>query len=164
MNKYTTNEIHKNTLPFKKILYGLNGVYSVKEIFPTGQGHSSIYGLSFFSRCFFKTKVGCELSLDVISKQVILKYKTEIPKTQSDLIQIGIYAGYLLPLDKFHFVLGMGMNIIDKFQPEGKFYHRVGMRYYFENGISLNAVLRSNWAKADFAEWGLGYTFNYKQK
>ena len=66
-------------------------------------------------------------------------------------------------MDHFHFVLGMGVNVIDKFQPEGRFYHRIGMRYYLNNGISLNAVLRSNWAKADFAEWGIGYTFNYKK-
>ncbi len=163
LNEYKVNNSELSTLQYRKLLFGVNSVYSVKEIFPTGQGHLPVYGLSFFTRYFVKPKVGWELSLDVISKQVISRYKTEIKKTQKYLIPAGIYAGYLLPLDHFHFVLGMGVNILDKFQPEGRFYHRIGMRYYFENGISLNAVLRSNWAKADFAEWGIGYTFNYKK-
>ena len=153
----------KSTLPYKKILFGINSVYSIKEIFPTGQGHLPVFGLSLFSRYFVKPKMGWEVSIDVISKQVISRYKSEIQKSQKDLIQGGVYVGYLLPLDHFHFVLGMGVNVVDKFQPEGLFYHRIGMRYYFDNGISLNAVLRSNWAKADFAEWGVGYTFNYKK-
>ena len=152
----------KTSIPYKKILYGLNGVYSIKEIFPTGQGNMPVYGFSFFTRYFSKPKVGYEFSFDVVSKQIISKYKPEIIKTQSDLIQIGMYSGYLLPLDKFHLVLGMGINLRDKYQPESLFYHRVGMRYYFASGINLNVVLRSNWSKADFAEWGIGYTFNYK--
>ncbi len=163
LNNYEVNDLGKSDLKLKKIVYGINSVYSVKEIFPTGQGHLPVFGLSLFSRYFVSQKVGWEVSLDAISKQVISRYKTEIPKTQKDYIQIGVYGGYLLPLDHFHFVLGMGVNVIDKFQPEGRFYHRIGMRYYFNNGISINAVLRSNWAKADFAEWGIGYTFNYKK-
>ena len=159
--KDTTNKI---TLPFRKILYGLSTIYSHKEIFPTGLGKLPVYEISSFARYFFNHKVGCEFSLDVVSKQVILRYKPEIQKNQLDVIQVGVFAGYLLPLDKFHLVLGMGMNIRDKYQPESFLYHRIGMRYYFENGIHLNAVLRSNWAKADFVEWGIGYTFNYRKQ
>ena len=163
LNNYKIIDTENSTFKSNKILFGINSVYSVKEIFPTGQGHLPIFGLSLFTRQFVSSKVGWEVSLDAISKQIISRYKTEIPKTQKDYIQIGVYGGYLLPLDHFHFVLGMGVNVIDKFQPEGRFYHRIGMRYYLNNGISLNAVLRSNWAKADFAEWGIGYTFNYKK-
>ena len=163
LTNYNIEETENSAIKRNKFLFGINAVYSVKEIFPTGQGHLPIYGLSLFTRSFVSPKVGWEVSLDAISKQIISRYKTEIPKTQKDYIQIGIYGGYLLPLDHFHFVLGMGVNVIDKFQPEGRFYHRIGMRYYLNNGISINAVLRSNWAKADFAEWGIGYTFNYKK-
>jgi hypothetical protein len=152
-----------STLPFKKMLFGLTGIVSKKEIFPTGQGNSPIYGLSFFSRYFINSHSGIEIAFDIISKQSILKYKPEIEKTQLDLIQMGLFAGYLLPLDQFHLIIGMGVNIRDKYQPESLFYHRIGMRYYLNNGIHLNVVLRSNWAKADFAEWGIGYTLNYKK-
>lgn len=157
--------IEKVSLPFRKLLYGVSGTFSAKEVPPTGQGPSPVFGVSFFSRYFFRPKVGCELSLDVVSKQAVLeKYQPDLEKTQLDIIQVGLYAGYLLPLDRFHFVIGMGTNLRDKYQPESFFYHRIGVRYYFENGLHLNAVLRSNWAVADFTEWGIGYTFNYKSK
>ena len=57
----------------------------------------------------------------------------------------------------------MGAYFKDKYQPESTFYHRIGMRYYFKGGWHANLVLRSNFAKADFVEYGIGYTFNYKK-
>ena len=156
--------IERKNLPFRKILFGTTAILSAKEIFPIGQGRSPVYSLSTFARYFFKPKVGCEISLDVTSKQVLFKYKPVIQKNQLDVIQVGLYAGYLLPLDNFQLVIGMGINVRDKYRPESLLYHRVGMRYYFNNGVHLNTVLRSNWAKADFTEWGIGYTFNYKKK
>jgi hypothetical protein len=158
------NQEEEKKLIFNKFYYGVTGILSSKEIFPTGQGSSMIYGLSLFTRRFVQPKAGIEFSMDIISKQSILKYKPEIQKTQTDLIQVGLFSGYLLPLDRFHLIIGMGMNVFDKFQPESFLYHKIGMRYYFDNGIHLNAVLRSNWAKADFAEWGIGYTLNYTTK
>ena len=38
-------------------------------------------------------------------------------------------------------------------------YHRVGLRYVFANGININLVLKSHWARADYVEYGIGYTF-----
>ena len=58
----------------------------------------------------------------------------------------------------------MGVYIKDKYQPEDYFYHRVGMRYYFKNGLNAQVVLKSHWARADYVEWGLGYTFKYRSK
>ena len=154
---------NKVTLPFRKVLYGVTGVFSADDIYPTGHKPSAVYALSAFARYFFKAKVGAELSLDFVSKQVLMRYKPELPKTQLDIIQVGMYAGYILPLDHFHFVVGMGIYLRDKYVPNSLFYHRIGMRYYFNNGIHLNCVLLSNWAKANYTEWGIGYTFNYKK-
>jgi hypothetical protein len=152
------------SIPYKKWLYGLTGVITAKEVFPTGGTKYPVYGLSGYARRFFKPKVGMEVMLDVISKQAIFAYKPEIPKTQWDILQIGLYTGYLFPLDQFHFVLGMGVYLKDKYQPEDFLYHRVGMRYYFTNGMHAQVVLKSHWARADYVEWGLGYTFNYKNR
>lgn len=154
----------KSTLLYRKILWGLTVIYSGKEIFPTGKGRLPIYAINTSARYYFKPKLGAEVSLDVVSKQSILRYKPDVQKTQMDLIQVGLYAGYILPLDRFHLLIGMGMNVRDKFQPESFLYHKVGMRYYFSNGIHLNYVLRSNWAKADFFECGIGFTFNSNEK
>jgi hypothetical protein len=79
-------------------------------------------------------------------------------------LQIGAYAAYLVPLDRFHFVFGMGAYIRDKYSPEDPVYHRIGARYYLKNGIIFNLTLKSHFARADYLEYGIGYTFNYKVK
>ena len=149
--------------PQKKWLYGITGILSMKEIFPTNGRKYGVYALNAHARRFSKPKVGVELGFDIISKQAILGYKPEISKTQWDILQMGVYAAYLLPLDKFHFVLGMGAYVKDKYKPEDPMYHRIGMRYYFNNGLNAQIQLKTHWARADYVEWGFGYTFNYKK-
>lgn len=156
--------IQPNFLPFKKWLFGLTAIGSAKEVFPTGGKKYAVYSLSTSFRWFTKPKIGFEAAFDIISKQTILNYKLDIPKTQWNILQLGIYAGYLMPFDRFHIAVGMGVYVKDKFQPDDYFYHRVGMRYYFKNGINAQVVLKAHWARADYVEWGIGYTFNYKQK
>jgi hypothetical protein len=153
-----------NVLPFKKWLFNLTGIISAKEIFPTGGKKYPVYALTGSARWFSKPKVGMEFGFDVISKQAITGYRPEIPKSQWDIVQAGVFAAYLLPLDQFHFGFGMGVYLKDKYQPEDALYHRIAMRYYFQNGINLNIGLKSHWARADYVEWGIGYTFNFKDR
>lgn len=148
-------------VPLKKWLFGMTLIGSFKETFPTGGKKYPVFGLNANLRWFSKPKVGFEAAFDVISKQAILNYKKEIDKTQWDILQMGVYIGYLLPLDQFHFAIGMGVYVKDKYQPEDFMYHRVGMRYNFQNGIHAQVILKSHWARADYVEYGIGYTINY---
>lgn len=152
-----------NKLPFKKWLFNFTAIGSMKEMFPTGGKKYAVYALSSSARWFAKPKVGMEFGLDLISKQAILDYRPEVEKTQWDIFQIGIFGAYLVPLDRFHFGIGMGVYVKDKFQPEDALYHRISLRYYLDNGLNFNIGLKSHWARADYAEWGLGYTINYKR-
>ena len=138
-------------------------IVSAKEVFPTGEKKYPVYALSLSERKIFRPKVGMELSLDLISKQAIYGYKSYIPKNQWKIFQVGIFAGYVLPLDKFHFVLGMGAYVKDRYNPDNGLYHRLGMRYQFGNGLIANLTLKAHWAKADYVEWGIGYTFKHKR-
>lgn len=139
--------------------YGTLGIVSVKETFPTGGKKYPVYGLNFYGRRFFNANTGMEVSLDFISKQAIIDYHKDIPKTQLEILQIGTFVGFILPFDHLHLVTGMGIYLKDKYQPEDFLYHRVGMRYVFENGININFVLKSHWARADYTEFGIGYSF-----
>ena len=139
--------------------FGATGILSLKEVFPTEGRKYPVFGLSLQGRRFFRPKTGMEISFDIISKQAIKEYHADVEKTQAEMIQLGIFAGYLLPLDKFHMIIGMGYYVRDKYQPEDAFYHRTGMRYVFDNGLNINLVLKSHWARADYVEYGIGYTF-----
>lgn len=144
--------------------YTTLGILSFKETFPTGGKKYPVYAISNFVWKQFRPKVGMEIALDVFSKQAIFDYRWYIPKTQLSVLQIGGYVGYLLPLNRLKFVLGMGAYIKDRYNMDDRFYHRVGMRYQFDNGLLVNLVLKSHWAKADYVEYGIGYTFKSKRK
>ncbi len=160
--KKNSDSIQTVSKPIKYWQLGAVGIMSVKEVFPTGGKKYPVYGLNLVARRFFNHKTGMEVSVDFISKQAIFKYEEDIPKTQAEILQIGAFVGFILPFDHLHFVTGMGIYLKDKYQPEDFMYHRVGMRYVFDNGINLNLVLKSHWARADYTEFGIGYTFKYE--
>src|SRR5690606_2722068 len=94
-----TNYVHA---AYKKSWqFGLMGIVSVKEIYPTGGRKYTVFNLNLVGRRFFKQRVGMEASFDVFSKQAVLGYHSDIRKTQAEIIQLGVFAGYILPMDKF---------------------------------------------------------------
>ena len=139
--------------------FGATLIGSVTSAFPTGGKKYPVFAMSAFARKLMGEKGGMEVSFDVMSKQVTKTFHPEVEKTQLDLIQLGLFTGFILPLDHLHFVLGMGVYVRDKFLPIDRFYHRIGLRYVFDNGINLGLVLKSHWARADYVEYGIGYSF-----
>lgn len=150
-------------ITYQKWFIGATAIGSIKEVFPTGGRKYPVMALSLHARKYAKPKVGVEFALDLMYKGSIMDYRDEIEKKPIDIVQVGAYLGYLLPLDHFHYVLGMGYYLRDKYQPDEPFYHRVGMRYLFDSGLFTQVVLKSHWAKADYVEWGIGYTFNQRK-
>lgn len=146
--------------PYKKNFeFGAIGLGSLKQIYPTGGDFYKVFGLNFIGRRFFNVKRGMEVSLDLISKQTVMDYHPDVEKTQIDILQLGGFVGYIIPMNKLHVMIGMGAYIRDKYDPDGPLYHRLGIRYRLDNGLNFNLTLKSHWAKADYVEYGIGYTF-----
>lgn len=139
-------------------------ILSSKQSFPTGGKSYPVYAINSFVSKQFKPKVGMEAGFDFISKQALFIYRDYIPKTQLSIFQIGGYSAFVLPLDRLKFVVGMGVYIKDRYDADNEIYHRVGMRYQFRNGLLVNLTLKTHWAKADYVEYGIGYTLKCKQK
>ena len=143
----------------QRYFFGATAIGSLSSNFPTGGKKRPVYALSLFARKLIGDKGGIEVSFDVMSKQSNMEFKPDVPKTQLDIMQLGVFTGFIMPLDQLHFVLGMGAYVRDKYSPIDRFYHRVGLRYVFKNGINLGVVLKSHWARADYVEYGIGYSF-----
>lgn len=139
--------------------FGAIGLFSAKEVYPVGGQKFPVYGLNLVGRRYFKPQVGMEVTLDFMHKASLRTYQPDVPMTDGELMQLGAFVGYLMPFHRFHLVVGMGFYLRDKFQFQEPVYHRVGMRYVFDNGLNLNLVLKSHWARADYIEYGIGYTF-----
>lgn len=143
----------------KRWEFGVTAIGSVKEIYPAGNRKFPIVGLNLAARRIFRPKTGMELGLDLMYNESILNIHPDVPRRRDEIIQLGVFAGYILPLERLHFVLGMGWYARDKFVQEENFYHRLGMRYILDNGLHFNLTLKSHWARADYVEYGIGYTF-----
>ena len=156
--------VKKQIAQFKKLYYGCYGFFSLKEINPYGLRKYPVYALGVFGRYFFQQKSGVEAGIDLISKQSVFDFEPQVNKTQFSILQLGIYTGYLVPLNHFHFFFGMGAYVRDKYKPDGPIYHRIGFRYQLKNGFYGNITLKTHWAKADYMEAGVGYLINFKKQ
>ncbi len=144
---------------FKKWQFGVLGIFSLKEWMPVGGGKSPVISSSIFARNNFSQKGGLELSVDFISNQVLKSYEPMVPKSQWSIFQVGAFAGYVIPLDRFHFLMGMGAYVRDVYKTDTPVYHRFVCRYQFDTGLLLNLGIKTHFARADYFELGLGYTF-----
>jgi hypothetical protein len=149
---------------FKNWQPSLNGMLSFKETMPIGGRKYPIYAGSLSIRNYFTPKAGFEVNLDVISKQALMNYEPMVAKSQLDILQVGISASYLLPLDRFNFVYGLGVYVRDRYRAEGPLYIRLGCRYYLSHQISAFFGLKTHYAKADYLEFGLTYHFKKRNK
>ena len=149
-------------IPLNKWLYNVFGMYTQNTTRSIGDASYSVFGTGFSARRYFGQRAGIEFDLDVISKQVIFSYEPSIPKTQWSILQLGLYSAYLVPLNNFNFVLGMGLYVKNPYEYDIPIYFRIGGRYQFLNGLTASYALKAHAGRADYLEFGLGYTFNYK--
>jgi len=148
---------------FKTVEYSnwkllLSGIISTRQILPTGGRNYFISSMGIYTQKQFKPKVKAEFGLDVFYNQSHYDFFTDLTPSTVDVFQLGIYAGYLLPLDRLEFLLGMGYYFRNKINPEGPIYHRFGARYRINERLSANITIKAHWGKADYFEYGLIYT------
>ncbi len=162
----TQDTIHvsqKTSYTPRKIFYGLTMTGAFKQVYPTSSPIYPVFTLNLHARTILKPKMGWELAIDIISKQSIKGFRPEIDKTQWRMLQIGVYAGYILPLDRFHYLFGVGYYLKDYYKVDEPIYLKIGGRYYFNNGLHAQLALKTHYGKADYIELGFGYSFNYSK-
>jgi hypothetical protein len=78
-------------------------------------------------------------------------------------LQPGIRGGYALCIGDLSFPFEMGVYLYSKQPSNGPIFHRIGMRWQLNEHWIANITLKTHWAKADFFEWGVGYSFPVKR-
>lgn len=128
-----------------------------KEVFPTGGKRYPIAALYGNVKRTINSKVGYELGLDVIYRSSTKAFLPQFSKREIDLVQLGVYAGYDFTFDRFSTTVGMGYYFRDFYEPDGPFYHRIGLRYQCTDKLEVGVVLKSIFGKADYMEYCVGY-------
>lgn len=138
------------------------GAISTKQVFPTGGPNYLVGSTGLFWHRQWRRKVAFELGIDFFQNGSIKRPQPE--STFLERMQIGVYSGYVLPINKLHFTIGMGYYIKNNFNPDGSLYHRFGTRYQFNDRWIANLTLKSHWGKADYFEYGLFYILGRNEK
>lgn len=133
-----------------------SALFSVKQIYPTGGRHYLVGSVSAIYHHQFTRKAAMDLSIDFISNQSHADESTEVVN-QWDIFQLGLYAGFVLPVNQFDYILGMGYYVKNSINPNGPVYHRFGFRYHLNEKVMLNLSIKSHWGKADYFEYGIAY-------
>lgn len=142
----------------KRWKYTIYGVISGKEEYPIGGKFYPVGNLSFIVTKRFTKKSGIELYADGFYKSSLLAYDRS-GMTPTNIFQAGIFAAYNLYISKIRIVVGMGGYVYDKFNLNGRFYQRLGVKYQINKHLVTGLIIKSHWAKADYIEYGIGYTF-----
>lgn len=78
-------------------------------------------------------------------------------RTKPDFKRIGIAFGHELIITKFTVISQVGYYVYDPYKPFGKVYIRAGLRRYFNDHIFTSLAVKSHGARAETAEFTLGY-------
>lgn len=135
------------------------GFLGRKQIFNHLGENYKVHGGTIAYQHIFSLPLGMEVGLDLMnnSSDVQLLYDKDL--IVSNVLKSGAYVGYVLTLEKLHFLVAMGYYVYDKYNLNDKLYHRVGIRYTFLNRFVLNCTLKTHWGNADYLELGFGMRF-----
>jgi hypothetical protein len=76
----------------------------------------------------------------------------------SDYYSIALNPSYEMCMGRLSFLFQPGIYLKYSFKEFGLITNRIGLRYYFRNGLLAGISIKAHWlAKADFIEWSMGY-------
>lgn len=139
-----------------ELVYGAG----VKENFPPDgkQYFAHTAYLQFLKPWGYKSKVGA--GVDGFYDLSLFRFVTDATSDgdkQLKTIRSGIHAAYEMQVNHFTLLVHMGYYLIDHTRIDTRFYHRYGLKYDLGKKVFVNLSLKSHWARADYAELGLGW-------
>lgn len=74
--------------------------------------------------------------------------------------EAGFFFGHELLIGRFSFLTDAGFYFYRPSPVKGVFYQRLGFKYQLHPNWFISSALKTHFARADFFEWGLGYTIS----
>jgi len=133
----------------------------IKEIYPSC---GDKYGAFSWSNSLIKTlslkrKIGGGIDLfwEFSNIRSLKRQGIEV-KHACQVIKPGIHFSHQLDFSRLSLVTQIGVYLYAKDKSDGPVYDRIALRYKLKNRFLLNIALKTHFAKADFVEWGIGYS------
>jgi hypothetical protein len=133
----------------------------VKEIYPPDNG--KYFGATLTGNVLkqFSHKSAAGAGADLFYDTALPDLVEQKERQPSDVLPVraGLHVSYHLVVGKMVPFLDFGVYLLDPYKDQGPFYHRIGVRWQQGRHLFLNVSLKTHYAKAEIAEWGLGWKF-----
>jgi hypothetical protein len=165
----TAKHAHRNvqvpsTPIMEKYMLSLGIAAGMKEILPpNGRKYiASVVSLLGEKRISYKSGLG--IGLDLLfdeSASYLFEQRMGYRPASSQSIQLGGLISYSLFFDRLSLKMQQGIYMRDAYRLNGLLYHRFGLRYEITRRLFAQLTLKTHFAKADFGEVGIGYTWRH---
>jgi hypothetical protein len=166
--RYNTRALRPKTcseqweLPEKKWIFSATLAGGLKEVLPPTERKYAAGSLTFFAdkRMRFKSSFGA--GVDLLYNSSLEQLLQKVPAfngSRTQVAQIGALLGYTLHFDPFDIRIQQGFYVRSLWKDYGFMYQRIGIRYHFTGNWLASLHLKTHFAKADYAELGVGYQF-----
>jgi hypothetical protein len=148
--------------PFKSADLTMISTAGIKSFHVLGEQYP-VYTLRFSGEKSFTPKSALAAGFDLVYNSALKGIKpyyhgTEV-QNKSELMQPGVNLGYSFNIEKLSLFVQKGIYAANMDNHTGRFYHRIGCRYRFNNRLIANFSLKSHFGVADHFEYGIGYSF-----
>lgn len=141
--------------------------YASKDMTEQYGQRFNVYGfyVNLLKRISYKSKIGGGIDLVYDqSDKYILEWSGEDVENNYETLKPGMCATYELVISKISFMFNFGFYLYTKEVSEGQTYQRLTLKYYFIDKVFANIILNTNWGKAEYVGFGLGYKLNFIYK
>lgn len=140
------------------------GAIGFKEIYPPNQGPYPVLAMNIQHH---RTKGSKGLfgggSDFIVDSSLPTKTSRESgepePKGLRASIRVGLFGSAGLQMGPWSAYFQTGIYLANPVKSDGDIYNRLALHYQFNKGLFLCMNLKSHFGKADYIEWGAGYSF-----
>lgn len=151
----------KFTQPIKYNLVFRSGV---NESDIVGSGQFPFYIFSAYADKRLNHKSAIQTGVDVFFSNFLkelIYYRSVVSRRDnidpdSDYKRVGVFLGHELFVNRLSLLTQLGYYVYYPYDFEGRFYQRVGLKYYFGDTWFAAATLKTHAAKAEAVELGIG--------
>ena len=148
---------------FERTKWSLALTTGWKEIPPPGGAKYQAVSMQLLHEHRHRVKSSWGYGLDAFYNRSLLAVMNRNADTSYAFfrpLQVGAVVGFNLHFNRFELKMQQGVYLLDKWKGDGRFYHRVGLRYRFGESWFAQLTLKTHFAKADFGELGIGYCWS----
>jgi hypothetical protein len=110
-----------------------------------------------------KFGIGIDFTYDA-SDKYLLEWNGNPAENSFQILKPGVNAVYQLLISKISFMFNFGYYLAGKERSEGSVYQRLSLRYLFADHLFANIAVNTNWGRAEYIGFGIGYQLNFIYK